>query len=155
MFSILQCLILYIVVCGLLTLVCWLLFKVIPWPWYLMTAVLMAAVICYNQGYMTVFLVLSIINFITILPYVFATLVNIGKLIIPAAIEIIFTIIQVSHVPAVPSWQKKCLGLTYAAFSLQQMLILHIVMLDTVWIICIDSQWDIVSFKINQGIIVR
>ena len=112
MFSIPQCLILYIVVCVLLTLACRLLFKVIPWPGYLMTAVPMTAVICFNQGYMTIFLVLSVINCITMIPYVFATLVNIVKLFIPAAIEIVFTVIQMSRVTVEPSWQKILLGIS-------------------------------------------
>lgn len=112
MFSIMQCLILYLVVCGLLTLVCLLLFQVIPWPGYLLIAVPTAAVICYNQGYLTAFLVLSVVNCITILPYIFATLVDFAKLLIPAVAEIVFTVVQISHVPAEPSWQRILLGVS-------------------------------------------
>lgn len=112
MFSFLQCLIIYFVVCGLLTLVCWLLYQDIPWPGYLLIAVPTAAVISYNQGFMTAFLVLAIIDCITVLPYIFATLVDIVKLLIPAVIEVIFTIVQISHVPAEPLWQKILLGIS-------------------------------------------
>lgn len=112
MFSFLQCLILYFVVCGLLTLVCRLLYQEIPWPGYLLIAVPAAAVISYNQGFMTAFLVLAVINCITILPYTFATLVDIGKLFIPAVIEVIFTVVQMSHVPAEPLWQRILLGIS-------------------------------------------
>ena len=87
MFSMMQCLIIYVVVCGLLSLVCLILFDEIPWPGYILTAVPLAAVICYNEGFMTAFLVLAIINCITMIPYIFATLVNFIKLIIPAAAE--------------------------------------------------------------------
>ena len=112
MFSFPQCLIMYCVVCGLLTLVCQLLFKVIPWSGYLLIAVPTAAVICYNQGYLTAFLILSVINCITMLPYIFATLVDFVKLFIPTVAEIIFTVVQISHVPAEPSWQRILLGIS-------------------------------------------
>ena len=112
MLSIPQCLILYLIVCGILTLACKLLFKVIPWPGYLLTAVPMAAVICYDMGYMTAFLILSIINCIAMIPYIFATIVDFIKLFIPALIEIIFTIVQISHMSDEPSWQKIMLGIS-------------------------------------------
>ena len=112
MFSVLQCLIIYVVVCGLLTLVCKLLFDEISWPGYILTAVPLAAVVCYNKGFMTAFLVLAIVNCITMIPYIFATLVNFIKLLIPVAAEIIFTVIQISHVPAEPSWQRILLGIS-------------------------------------------
>ena len=112
MFSTLQCLILYLVVCGLLTLACRLLFKMIPWPGYLLTAVPAAAVICFSQGFMTAFIILSVINCIAMIPYTFATLVNIAKLFIPAVIETVFTVVQVSRMTAVPSWQKILFGVS-------------------------------------------
>jgi hypothetical protein len=34
------------------------------------------------------------------------------KLVIPAAAEIVFTVIQMSHVPADPSWQRILLGIS-------------------------------------------
>ena len=107
-----QCLILYLVVCGLLTLACRLLFHVIPWPGYLLIAVPTAAVICYNQGYLTAFLILSVVDCITMIPYIFATLVDFAKLFIPAVAEIIFTAVQISHVPAEPAWQRILLGIS-------------------------------------------
>ena len=112
MFSFPQCLIMYFVVCGLLTLVCQLLYQDIPWPGYLLIAVPTAAVICYNQGYLTAFLILSVINCNTMLPYIFATLVDFVKLFIPTVAEIIFTVVQISHVPAEPSWQRILLGIS-------------------------------------------
>ena len=111
-FSFLKCLIIYFVVCGLLTLVCGLLYQEIPWPGYLLTAVPTAAVICYSQGFMTAFLALAVINCITVLPYIFATLADIGKLFIPAVIEVIFTFVQMSHVPAEPFRQQILLGIS-------------------------------------------
>ena len=107
-----QCLILYLVVCGLLTLACRLLFHVIPWPGYLLIAVPTAAVICYNQGCLTAFLILSVVDCITMIPYIFATLVDFAKLFIPAVAEIIFTAVQISHVPAEPAWQRILLGIS-------------------------------------------
>ena len=98
--------------CGLLTLVCWLLYQDIPWPGYLLIAVPTAAVISYNQGFMTAFFVLAIINCITVLPYIFATLADFVKLFIPTVAEIIFTAVQISRVPAEPSWQKILLGIS-------------------------------------------
>ena len=53
MFSLVQCLIIYAVVSGLLLLVCMILFDEIPWPGYILTAVPLAAVVCYNEGFMT------------------------------------------------------------------------------------------------------
>ena len=121
MFSFLQCLIMYFVVCGLLTLVCWLLYQDIPWPGYLLIAVPTAAVISYNQGFMTAFLVLAIINCITVLPYIFATLVDIVKLLIPAVIEVIFTIVKYLMSRLNRYGRRYCLGSVYAACSLPQM----------------------------------
>ncbi len=108
----LQCLIIYVVVCGLLTLVCQILFDEIPWPGYILTAVPLAAVVCYNEGFMTVFLVLAIINCITMIPYIFVLIVDFVRLLIPAAAEIVFTVMQMSHVPAEPSWQRILLGIS-------------------------------------------
>ena len=112
MFSIEQCLIIYVVVCGLLTLVCMILFDEIPWPGYILTAVPLATVICYNMGFMTAFLVLAIINCITMIPYFFVLIADFVRLLIPAAAEIVFTVVQMSHVPAEPLWQRIMLGIS-------------------------------------------
>lgn len=112
MLSMVQCLIIYLVVCGLLSLVCLKLFDEVPWPGYILAAFPLAAIVCYHEGFMTAFLVLAIINCITMIPYIFATLVNFIKLLIPAAAEIIFTVVQMSHVPAEPSWQRILLGIS-------------------------------------------
>ena len=112
MFSMLQCLIIYVVVCGLLTLVCWLPFHVIPWLGYILSALPMAAVVCYNRGFMTAFLVLAIISCITMIPYILVMITDFIKTFIPASAEIIFTVIQMFHVPAEPSWQRILLGIS-------------------------------------------
>ena len=112
MLSMVQCLIIYLVVCGLLSLVCLILFDEVPWPGYILTVFPLAAVVCCNEVFMTAFLVLAIINCITMIPYIFATLVNFIKLEIPAAAEIVFTVLQMSHVPAEPSWQRILLGIS-------------------------------------------
>ena len=107
MLSMVQCLIIYLVVCGLLSLVCLILFDEVPWPGYILTMFPLAAVVCYHEGFMTAFLVLAIINCLTMIPYIFATLVNFIKLVIPAAAEIVFTVIQ-----ADPLWQRILLGIS-------------------------------------------
>lgn len=112
MLSMVQCLIIYLVVCGLLSLVCLIMFDEVPWPGYILTAFPLAAIVCCSEGFMTAFLVLAIINCITMIPYLFATLVNFIKLLIPAAAEIVFTVVQMSHVPAEPSWRRILLGIS-------------------------------------------
>ena len=112
MFSMLQCLIIYVVVCGLLTIVCLLLYDALPWPGYILAAVPMAAVVCFSKGFMTAFLVLAIINCITMIPYIFVLIADFVRLLIPAAAEIVFTVVQVSHVSAEPLWQRILLGIS-------------------------------------------
>ena len=107
-----QCLVMYFAVCGLLTLVCGLLWKEIPWPGYLLTAVPTAALICLEQGYGTAFIVLSVICCLAMLPFAFATLADIGRLFIPAVIEIVLTVVLTSHLPAEPAWQRILYGIS-------------------------------------------
>ena len=107
-----QCLILYAAVCGLLTLICLLLFHAVPWPGYILTAVPAAALICFYQGFLKAFLVLAVINCITMIPYAFLTAADCPKLFLPAAAEIIFTAVQISHVPAEPAWHRILFGIS-------------------------------------------
>ena len=46
------------------------------------------------------------------IPYIFLLIVDFIRLFIPAAAEIVFTVVQMSHVPAEPSWQRILLGIS-------------------------------------------
>lgn len=109
--ALLQCLIIYLAVCALLTFVCKRMFKVIPWPGYLLTALPMAAVVCYMQGYMTAFYVIAIINCITMIPYTFMTIADIRAW-LPAVAEAVFTLIWTFRIPAESLSQKILLGIS-------------------------------------------